>query len=227
MYLSETPQNSKEGQILLKNKLNEYYNMNRPVEFPPKIMEELLFQISRNPQLLEDMHDEYQYLLDTSSPDRIPQTRCYHYLNDNYKVYGYEAPPISKTSELIKKSELLKDLGPYCTFNGESLKVVLNELGPLTEEDVFECLMVMADAGLYVGDSIDRFMTDLLVANKKSLKAEDWRKFYQNQDLSEKKMQASWNVDIFLQHAVQTVQHLKWTNVMPHFDRPNLEFTSP
>lgn len=87
--------------------------------------------------------------------------------------------------------------------------------------------MVMADATLYVGDSIDRFMTDLLVANKKSLKAEDWRKFYQNQDLTEKKMQASWNVDIFLQHAVQTVQHLKWTNVMAHFDRPNLEFTSP
>jgi hypothetical protein len=59
------------------------------VEFPPKILEELLFQIGKNPQLLEEMQDEYDYLLETSSPDRIPETRCYHNLNNNYKIYGY------------------------------------------------------------------------------------------------------------------------------------------
>jgi CCR4-NOT transcription complex subunit 1 len=141
-------------------------------------------------------------------------------------VYGYEAPTISKTSELIKKSELLRDLGPYCTFNIESLKTVMNELGPLTEEDVFECLMLMSETQVYVGDAIDRFMTDLVVANKKNVKVEDWRKFYQNQDLTEKKMQASWNIDSFLTYAVQNVTNLKWTSVMGYFDRLDLEFTS-
>lgn len=137
-------------------------------------------------------------------------------------MYGYEAPTISKTSELIKKSELLRDLGPYCTFNIESLKTVMNELGPLTEEDVFECLMLMSETQVYVGDAIDRFMTDLVVANKKNVKVEDWRKFYQNQDLTEKKMQASWNIDSFLTYAVQNVTNLKWTSVMGYFDRLDL-----
>lgn len=72
MYLSDQPAISKEGQALLKQKLNEYYQMGKPVEFPAKVLEELLFQIGKNPLLLEEMQDEYEYLLETSSPDRIP-----------------------------------------------------------------------------------------------------------------------------------------------------------
>jgi CCR4-NOT transcription complex subunit 1 len=226
LYLSDNPQLSREGEGMMKAKLNEYYHMGKPVEFPPKVLQELLFQIGRNPQLLEELEEEYQYLLETSSPDRVPESRCYHYLNDNYRVTAYEVPTISKTNELIKKSELLRDLGPYCTFNMESLKIALNELGQLTEEDVFECLMLMSEDHVYVGDSLDRFMTDLMVANKKFLKAEEWRKFYQNQDLTEKRMQAAWDVDAFLTYAVQNVPNLKWTSVMGYFDRLDLEVTS-
>jgi hypothetical protein len=69
-------------------------------------------------------------------------------------------------------------------------------------------------------------MTDLVVANKKNVKIEEWRKFYSNQDLSEKKMQANWNVDAFLTYAVQNVPNLKWTSVMGYFDRLDLDFTS-
>lgn len=77
-----------------------------------------------------------------------------------------------------------------------------------------------------MGDSLDRFMTDLMVTNKKSLKAEEWRKFYQNQDLTEKRMQAAWSIDSFLTYAVQNVPNLKWTSVMGYFDRLDLEITS-
>lgn len=98
MYLSDQPVISKEGQSLLKQKLNEYYQLGKPVEFPPKMLEEMLFQIGKNPQLLEDMHDEYEYLLETSSPERIPEVKCYHYLNNNYRVASYEAPTVVKAS---------------------------------------------------------------------------------------------------------------------------------
>ena len=69
-------------------------------------------------------------------------------------------------------------------------------------------------------------MTDLMVANKKINKAEEWKKFYSNADLSEKKMQAAWNIDSFLTYAVQNVANLKWTSVLGYFDRLNLEFKS-
>ena len=51
LYLSENPAVSKEGYTFLKTRLIEYYQLGKPVLFPPKILEELLFQIGRNPQL--------------------------------------------------------------------------------------------------------------------------------------------------------------------------------
>ena len=65
-------------------------------------------------------------------------------------------------------------------------------------------------------------MTDLMVANKKISKAEEWKKFCSSIDLAEKKMQAAWNIDTFLTYAVQNVTNLKWTSVLGYFDRLNL-----
>lgn len=69
-------------------------------------------------------------------------------------------------------------------------------------------------------------MTDLMVANKKISKADEWKKFYTGVDLTEKKMQAAWNVDSFLTYAVQNVPNLKWTSVLGYLDRLNLQFKS-
>lgn len=46
-------------------------------------------------------------------------------------------------------------------------------------------------------------------------------------NLNEKKMQAAWNVDVFLTYAVQNVPNLKWTSVLGYFDRLNLQFKNP
>ena len=55
LYLSENTSVSKEGYTFLKNKLNEYYQIGKPVVFPSKILQELLFQIGKNPQLHADL----------------------------------------------------------------------------------------------------------------------------------------------------------------------------
>lgn len=69
----------------------------------------------------------------------------------------------------------------------------MNELGPTTEEDVFECLVMMSEEKSRVDTGVQKFITDLLVANKKNLKSEDLKKIY-NIDLGAKKTQTSWNV---------------------------------
>lgn len=131
--------------MFLKAKLGEYYQQGKPASFTPKVLEELLFQIRNNPQLYSDVEDAYHYLLDTNAPDKNSDVRFYHFINKSNRVFNYEPPLITKPAEIIKKADIMRDLGPYCTFNIESLKTVLQELGPLTEEDVFECLMVMAE----------------------------------------------------------------------------------
>lgn len=93
--------------------------------FPNKILQELLFQIGKNPQLQSDLEDTYQYLLDTNVPDKTNEVKFYHFLNKNNKVYSYEPPLVTKPAEIIKKADILRDLGPYCTFNAESLKIAL------------------------------------------------------------------------------------------------------
>lgn len=40
---------------------------------------------------------------------------------------------------------MLRDLGPSATVSIEILKTVFSELGPTTEENIFECFMMIAE----------------------------------------------------------------------------------
>lgn len=138
LYLSESEGLAKDGYHYLKNKVIEYCQAERQVEFPSKVLQELLFQIGTNPQFSSELEEHYQHLLDTNIPDsakpgEFSELKFYHYMNNNYKVFSYEPPLVSKPAEIIKKVDVMRNLGPYCTFNVESLKTVLQECGPLTE----------------------------------------------------------------------------------------------
>ena len=99
-------------------------------------------------------------------------------------------------------------------------------MAPLTEEDVFECLMVMSEEQSALQTSVDKAMTDLLVANKKNSK-DEWKKVNASQEAADQPMKTYWNIDNFLTYAVQNVPNLKWTSVIGYFDRLNLKFKSP
>lgn len=47
----------------------------------------------------------------------------------------------------------------------------MNEVGNLTEEDIFEFFMLITEEKGRLDNGMDRFLTDFLYANKKNLKS--------------------------------------------------------
>lgn len=82
---------------------------------------------------------------------------------------------------------------------------------------------MMAEERNSVDTGVEKFVTDLLVANKKNLKSEELKKIYGADLNSNKKGQApGWNVDNFITYCSQTVPNFKWQNVYLQIDRPKL-----
>jgi hypothetical protein len=82
--------------------------------------------------------------------------------------------------------------------------------------------MYMAEDKYRCDSGVEKFITDLLVANKKNIRGEELKKIY-NLDLT-KKLQPGWNIDVFLSYCNQTLPNLKWHNVIGQLDRPKLFF---
>jgi len=115
-------------------------------------------------------------------------------------------------------------LGTCATVSVDVLKTVFSDLGPLTEEEIFDCLMYMAEDKYRVDSGVEKFITDLLVANKKNIKGEDLKKIY-SPELS-KKIQNGWNIEVFLTYCNQTLPNLKWHSILNQLDRPKLNFVN-
>lgn len=71
---------------------------------------------------------------------------------------------------------------------------------------------------------VEKFVTELLVANKKNLKGEELRKIYGGDLNAKKGTMPNWNVENFIAYCQQGVPNFKWQNVYLQLDRPNLEF---
>jgi hypothetical protein len=69
---------------------------------------------------------------------------------------------------------------------------------------------------------VEKFVTELLVANKKNIKSEELRKIYAADVGSKKGAAPSWNIDNFISYCQQTVPNFKWQNVYLQLDRPGL-----
>jgi hypothetical protein len=82
--------------------------------------------------------------------------------------------------------------------------------------------MYMAEDKYRADTGVEKFITDLLIANKKNIRGEELKKVYAP-DLN-KKLPAGWNVDMFLTFCNQTLPNLKWHTVIGHLDRPKLTF---
>ena len=80
----------------------------------------------------------------------------------------------------------------------------------------------MAEDKYRTDSGVEKFITDLLVANKKSIKGEQLKKMY-NPELN-KKQPPGWNIDNFLAYCTQSLPNLKWHNVISQLDRPKLQF---
>jgi hypothetical protein len=176
LYLHDQKEVAEVGEAELERKLKELRALNkRGGELPDRVLDEILFQVSQNSALQERLQEEYEYLLATSAEkgDRVPAVRLHNYLNNEWQFFANDPSSAEKAPPLaIRKCDLLRDLGPAGTSSPETLKLVLGELGPITEEEALECLLMMAEERSNVDSGVEKFVTDLLVASKKNLKGE-------------------------------------------------------
>lgn len=225
LYLSDQRELGEVGEAELERKLKELKTLGkRGGELPERVLDEILFQISQNSALQEKLQEEYEYLLATSLEklEKVPAIRLHNYLNNEWQFFANDQPVFEKVPPIvIKKCDLLRDLGPAGTASIDTLKVVLGELGPVTEEEALECLLVMAEERSSIDTGVEKFVTDLLVASKKNLKSEELRKIY-GAELGKKGQAPGWNVDNFIAYCSQTVPNFKWQNVYLQIDRPRL-----
>jgi hypothetical protein len=110
-----------------------------------------------------------------------------------------------KIGELIKPVDILMDIGPSCcNGNVNNLSAVLQDFLPLSDDDILDCLLCMANHVQTIEDRTLRNTNEL---------------FYQIQrndtettftiDRSERKVAISWNVDIFIQFCMDQHPNLK------------------
>ena len=89
-----------------------------------------------------------------------------------------------------------------------------------------DCLLTMSEDRIIAESGVEKFVSELLVANKKNLKGEDLRKIYAADINSKKGQQTVWNIDNFITYCQQTVPNFKWQNIYLQLDRVKLEFKS-
>lgn len=66
----------------------------------------------------------------------------------------------------------MKQLGPCISFQLELLRNVMTDIGPLNEDDIFECLCMMTEQKARVDNGVERFTVQMLYqTNKKISKA--------------------------------------------------------
>ena len=106
---------------------------------PDRIIEELLFQLSRQPGLNSKLEEEYTYLSQIAESLHEPvNTKVYNYFKSDWQSFADSVPVLEKTTPyFFKKVDLLRDIGPSATSHIDTLRNIMGEGGPPNEEDIF------------------------------------------------------------------------------------------
>lgn len=137
LYLSDLRELAEVGEVELERKLKEFKALGKKaVDIPERVFEELLFQFSQNSSLQSKLQEEFDYLLEScEATERSPALRIANYLANDCHYFSTEPPVVERPPPVpLKKADLLRDLGPAITATPETLKLILGELGPMSEE---------------------------------------------------------------------------------------------
>ena len=64
----------------------------------------------------------------------MPCARLLNYFNNEWHFFATEQPVVDKAPVIpLKKSHLLRDLGPSATASADTIRLVLGDLGPIGE----------------------------------------------------------------------------------------------
>ena len=78
-----------------------------------------------------------------------------NYLAGDWHYFSGEVPVVERPPPVaLKKADFIRDLGPAITSSPETLKLILGELGPITEEEVMDCILVMCEERISVDSGV-------------------------------------------------------------------------
>ena len=76
----------------------------------------------------------------------MPCARLLNYFNNEWHYFATEQPVVDKAPVIpLKKSQLLKNLGPSATASADTLRLVLGDMGHMSEEEALSCLLIMGE----------------------------------------------------------------------------------
>lgn len=206
----------RDGIRAMKKKLGEYYQNGKPALFPQYCLSALLFQL-KNIHELREMENEIKFLLESVNEYKSNEIRPLVMIEDAVKWHNQvnldEIPPLK---DYLKPVDLLKDLGPSCQMGA-----VLQDLMPLSDDEIMQCLLFMANANQATEDKQTRIANELYcVANKPN---GDWESLL-GDEKPEKKGVLSWNMDHFISLVSEKQAQVKWNKIVEKLDRPKLKF---
>jgi hypothetical protein len=134
LYLSSRPEMIEQGEEQLIRQLQDLKKNNNGPEINKKLLEELLFQISRSPELSFKLEEEYNYLLELAGKSgNETDIKLYNFINCDWQFFAQETTALDKPAQFFfRKVEYIKELGPFVTSQPELLKTVLTDLGAFT-----------------------------------------------------------------------------------------------
>ena len=215
LSLSSTPHVARAGVGILKSKLNNYLQTQKPQKIPSYAFHCILYLLKSSSEFSENTYKEWSSQLSTSLQVE-EKSKILPLLNEgkeNFNLVETKNFVLSEIKSSLTLAEILEDMGPYCSQALTTLREIFSNFPEIREAEMAEVLAVMCEK---CSDVLD-YESRVISATFSSVKQEDWHAL--GRDISDKRVQASWNLDVFTK-AVRETYTLHWDQVIENLDIP-------
>ena len=215
LALSSTPHVARAGLGILKSRLHTYIGQNKPQRIPPYALHCILYIIKTSAEFSEHPCREWPNFL-ISNGLLEEKSKLLPLIQDSKENYNLGEPKMQIIGEIknsLTLAEILEDMGPLCSQSPSTLREVLSNFPEIREGEMAEVLAVMCEKCTDVLDYESRVIS----ATFSSVKQEDWHAL--SREISDKRMQANWNLDIFSK-VLRESYTLHWDLVVENLDLP-------
>lgn len=215
LSLSSTPHVARAGLSILKSKLGSYLSIQKPQKIPPYAFHCILYLIKNSSEFADPQCKDWTNLL-SNSLQAEEKSKILPFLNEgkeNFNLVENKNHLISEMKSSLTLAEILEDMGPYCSQSLVTLREILSNFPEIREAEMAEVLSVLCEK---CSDVVD-YESRVISATFSSVKQEDW--FALGRDISDKRIQATWGLDIFCK-AVRETYALHWDQVIENLDIP-------
>lgn len=215
LTLSSTPHVARAGLYILKSKLQIYISQNKPQRIPSYALHCMLYIIKTSTEFSEQACKDWPAFLTSNNlvEEKSKLLPLIQESKENYNLNESKTNIIGEVKNSLTLAEILEDMGPVCSQSPSTLREVLSNFPEIREGEMAEVLAVMCEK---CSDMLD-YESRVISATFSSVKQEDWQAL--SREISDKRTQASWNLDIFSKVLRETYT-LHWDLVIENLDIP-------